>query len=127
MDLHHRVEVLLSLCLGYFHSRDYVDDHELDQPYRQQLPPNRRVCSYSIQRRQVAVRWLYHLLLPPRTFHIPLRSGTLFSELQMAYEARKAKKIIASRDISYAFTNVMANNYYSLSQSAPFECLPNMG
>jgi len=30
------------------------------------------------------------------------------------YEGRKAKKIIASRDISYAFTNVMANNYYSL-------------
>ena len=37
--------------------------------------------------------------------------------LQLAYEAYKAKKIIASRDISYAFTNVMANNYYSLSMS----------
>lgn len=37
------------------------------------------------------------------------------SLLQLAYEARKAKKIIASRDISYAFTNVMANHYYSLS------------
>lgn len=36
--------------------------------------------------------------------------------LQLAYEAYKAKKIIASRDISYAFTNVMANNYYSLSE-----------
>ena len=34
--------------------------------------------------------------------------------LQLAYESRKAKIIIASRDISYAFTNVMANNYYSL-------------
>ena len=34
---------------------------------------------------------------------------------KLAYEAYKAKKIIASRDISYAFTNVMANNYYSLS------------
>ena len=33
---------------------------------------------------------------------------------QLAYESRKAKRIIASRDISYAFTNVMANNYYSL-------------
>jgi hypothetical protein len=33
---------------------------------------------------------------------------------QLAYEARKSKKIIASRDISYAFTNVMANHYYSL-------------
>ena len=35
--------------------------------------------------------------------------------LQLAYEAHKSKKIVASRDISYAFTNVMANNYYSLS------------
>jgi len=37
-----------------------------------------------------------------------------FSFLLLAYEARKAKKIIASRDISYAFTNILANNYYSL-------------
>jgi len=34
--------------------------------------------------------------------------------LLVIYEARKARKIILSRDISYAFTNVMANNYYSL-------------
>ncbi|RPD67051.1 hypothetical protein L226DRAFT_565806 [Lentinus tigrinus ALCF2SS1-7] len=38
----------------------------------------------------------------------------IFSFLLLAYEAYKAKKIIQSRDISYAFTNVMANNYYSL-------------
>jgi hypothetical protein len=38
----------------------------------------------------------------------------IFSFLLLGYEARKAKKIIASRDISYAFTNVMAHNYYSL-------------
>jgi len=38
----------------------------------------------------------------------------IFSFLLLAYESRKAKIIIASRDISYAFTNVMANNYYSL-------------
>jgi len=38
----------------------------------------------------------------------------IFSFLLLAYEAHKAKKIIASRDISYAFTNVMANAYYSL-------------
>lgn len=38
----------------------------------------------------------------------------IFSFLLLAYESRKAKKIIASRDISFAFTNVMANNYYSL-------------
>ena len=36
--------------------------------------------------------------------------------MQLAYEARKARKIIASRDISYAFTNIMANNYYSLRE-----------
>ncbi|PVG03501.1 hypothetical protein CPB86DRAFT_804033 [Serendipita vermifera] len=38
----------------------------------------------------------------------------IFSFLLLAYEARKSKKIIASRDISFAFTNVMAQNYYSL-------------
>ncbi|TDL29719.1 hypothetical protein BD410DRAFT_37772 [Rickenella mellea] len=38
----------------------------------------------------------------------------IFSFLLLAYETRKAKKIIASRDISYAFTNILANNYYSL-------------
>jgi hypothetical protein len=38
----------------------------------------------------------------------------IFSFLLLAYEARKARQIIRSRDISYAFTNVMANNYYSL-------------
>lgn len=38
----------------------------------------------------------------------------IFSFLLLAYEARKSKKIIASHDISYAFTNIMANNYYSL-------------
>lgn len=38
----------------------------------------------------------------------------ILSFLLLGYEAHKAKKIIASRDISYAFSNVMANNYYSL-------------
>jgi len=38
----------------------------------------------------------------------------LFGFLLLAYESQKAKKIIASRDISFAFTNIMANNYYSL-------------
>jgi len=53
--------------------------------------------------------------------YIPFNTGKwlfvgciIFSFLLLAYESRKAKKIIASRDISYAFTNVMANNYYSL-------------
>jgi hypothetical protein len=53
--------------------------------------------------------------------YIPFNTGKwlfvgciIFSFLLLAYESRKAKIIIASRDISYAFTNVMANNYYSL-------------
>ncbi|KAF9534802.1 hypothetical protein CPB83DRAFT_729861, partial [Crepidotus variabilis] len=41
-------------------------------------------------------------------------SCILVGFLLLAYEGRKARKIIQSRDISYAFTNVMANNYYSL-------------
>ncbi|VDB97044.1 unnamed protein product [Peniophora sp. CBMAI 1063] len=45
----------------------------------------------------------------------------IFSFLLLAYESRKAKKIIASHDISYAFTNIMANNYYSL-RSYPHFC-----
>ncbi|PWN43028.1 hypothetical protein IE81DRAFT_109130 [Ceraceosorus guamensis] len=38
----------------------------------------------------------------------------LFGFLLLAYEAHKARAVIRSRDISYAYTNVMANNYYSL-------------
>ncbi|KZP00125.1 hypothetical protein CALVIDRAFT_533775 [Calocera viscosa TUFC12733] len=38
----------------------------------------------------------------------------IFGFLLLLYETRKARKIILSRDISYAFTNVMANDYYSL-------------
>ncbi|TCD67674.1 hypothetical protein EIP91_012040 [Steccherinum ochraceum] len=38
----------------------------------------------------------------------------IFSFLLLAYEGHKARKIIKSRDISYAFTSVMANHYYSL-------------
>lgn len=37
----------------------------------------------------------------------------IFGYLLLMYEAWKAKKIILSRDISYTFTNVMAQNYYS--------------
>jgi len=54
-------------------------------------------------------------------FFIPFRIGRwlfvgciLFSFLLLAYESRKAKRIHASRDISYAFTNVLTNHYYSL-------------
>jgi len=64
----------------------------------------------------VVVRRLYHLLLPPGT-HAHPSSRTIPHRIQLAYEARKSKKIIASRDISFAFTNVMAQNYYSLRMS----------
>jgi len=38
----------------------------------------------------------------------------IMSFLLLLWEAKKARAIIRSRDISYAFTNVMANNHYSL-------------
>ncbi|KAK4684252.1 hypothetical protein P7C73_g5938, partial [Tremellales sp. Uapishka_1] len=38
----------------------------------------------------------------------------IFSFLLLGYETYKARKVILSRDISYAFTNLMANDYYSL-------------
>ncbi|KAH7105380.1 hypothetical protein BKA62DRAFT_689482 [Auriculariales sp. MPI-PUGE-AT-0066] len=54
------------------------------------------------------------VFIPFNTAKILFCSCILFSFLLLAYETRKSKKIIASRDISYAFTNVMANSYYSL-------------
>jgi hypothetical protein len=33
---------------------------------------------------------------------------------QLAYESNKARLIIRSRDISFAYTNIMANDYYSV-------------
>lgn len=38
----------------------------------------------------------------------------IFSFLLLLYESHKSRAIIRSRDISYAYTNVMANNYYSI-------------
>ncbi|GAA97505.1 uncharacterized protein L969DRAFT_83806 [Mixia osmundae IAM 14324] len=38
----------------------------------------------------------------------------LLSFLLLAWEAKKARAIVRSRDISFAFTNVMANNWYSI-------------
>ncbi|PWN19288.1 hypothetical protein BCV69DRAFT_251608, partial [Microstroma glucosiphilum] len=58
---------------------------------------------------------------PDNTVAVPIKYGKwiffgciLFSFLLLAYEAHKSRAIIRSRDISYAYTNVMANNYYSL-------------
>ena len=67
----------------------------------------------------MVVRQLYHLLLCPRTKHscyCQFIKPNMFP-VKLAYEGRKTKRIIASRDISYAFTNVMANNYYSLRKN----------
>lgn len=38
----------------------------------------------------------------------------IFSFLLLLWETRKARSIIRSRDISYSYTNVIANNYWSL-------------
>ncbi|BGP43940.1 Potassium transporter [Rhodotorula kratochvilovae] len=38
----------------------------------------------------------------------------IFSFLLLLWEARKARAIVKSRDISYAFTNVMSHNWYAL-------------
>ena len=45
------------------------------------------------------------------------------SYLLLLWEARKARAIVKSRDISYAFTNVMAHSWYALRRSVrlPFE------
>lgn len=42
----------------------------------------------------------------------------IFSFLLLGYETYKAKKVIDSRDISYAFTNLLANDYYSFRKSS---------
>lgn len=41
-------------------------------------------------------------------------SCIVFSYLLLLWEARKARAIVKSRDISYAFTNVMAHEWYAL-------------
>ncbi|PWN26518.1 hypothetical protein BDZ90DRAFT_241690 [Jaminaea rosea] len=58
---------------------------------------------------------------PDNTVPVPIQYGKwvffgciIFSFLLLAYEAHKCRAIVRSRDISYAYTNVMANNYYSL-------------
>ena len=58
---------------------------------------------------------------PDNNFRVPISYGRwifsgciIFSFLLLAYEAHKSRAIVKSRDISYAYTNVMANNYYSL-------------
>lgn len=58
---------------------------------------------------------------PTNTVRVPFDYGKwiftgciIFSFLLLAYEAHKARAVIRSRDISYAYTNIMANDYYSI-------------
>lgn len=46
----------------------------------------------------------------------------IFSFLLLGYEWYKARQVVLSRDISYAFTNVMANDYFSIKSYDNF-CL----
>ena len=63
---------------------------------------------------------LHYLFVPTgNTLRLHVAAQTLIC-FQLGYEGRKAKKIIASRDISYAFTNVMTHNYYSLRKLQGF-------
>ena len=114
LALYSSFQVVPCLRLRYLYRRNHVDNKYLVKPDLQQLRPEQsfRLHSNRFQCWKVALCRLYHLLLPSGpwfAYSIPLAYPS-----QLAYEARKAKKIIASRDISYAFTNVMANNYYSL-------------
>jgi Na+/H+ antiporter NhaC len=46
----------------------------------------------------------------------------IFSFVLLAYETYKARQVVLSRDISYAFTNLIANDYFSLKSYDNF-CL----
>lgn len=61
---------------------------------------------------------MYYLLLPVGKVATLAHCESLAeTHTQLGYETYKARKVIRSRDISYAFTNVMANNYYSIRMS----------
>jgi hypothetical protein len=53
---------------------------------------------------------------------ILIMSSLLFSFILLYFEWQKAAKIIESRDISYAFTSVVAYRYYAIRSYAHF-CL----
>jgi hypothetical protein len=63
------------------------------------------------------------------TIPLPARLGIIFGSMFLSFlllflEWRKAQKIIKSRDISYAFTSVVAYRYYVI-QSFPHYCFFN--
>lgn len=129
MGLYPRYQVIPRLHLRYLHRYNHVNIPGLgEQDFHSLSGPERLRC-HPLLGRKVVVRRVYHLLLPPGTHAYPSCRATKPHGTQLAYEARKAKKIIASRDISFAFTNVMAQNYYSLRMSyhSPDTYLPLTG
>jgi hypothetical protein len=116
VGIHPRAQIVPRLRLRYLHCRDHVKHGFLVQQHLSELQTTTiRLCCNPFLHWQMAIRWLHHLLLPlgaPQPYYS--RMIKLNTSWKLAYEGRKAKRIIASRDISYAFTNVMANNYYSL-------------
>jgi hypothetical protein len=123
MGVHPRAQIVSRLRLRYFHCRDHVKHGFLVQQHLSELQTTSiRLCCNPFLHWQMAIRWLHHLLFSLGALQ-PYYSRIiqLNTSWKLAYEGRKAKRIIASRDISYAFTNVMANNYYSLRTD--FSCL----
>ena len=127
MALCRRPHLLPRLRLRYLHSSDHAHHNIMVKCYLQLLSPRpvQRLRLYPLQHRPLALLWLCRLLIPPGrclnlalAWAFPSSSHSTLILSQLAYEAYKAKKIIHSRDISYAFTNVMANKYYSLSKAA---------
>ena len=61
---------------------------------------------------------IFSFLLASQTNHHIQCEAALILDCfpQLGYETWKAKKAVMSRDISYAFTNLIANDYYSLSK-----------
>ena len=115
MAIPHRLQVFSRLRIRYLLRHNHVNNLKLVQPNFCTMSEHRWLCFHPLQHREMAFRWLHHFLLLIGGYfsnYQPYSSSNF--RPQLAYESRKAKIIIASRDISYAFTNVMANNYYSL-------------
>ena len=123
MGVYPRAQIVPRLRLRYLHCRDHVKHGFLVQQHLSELQTTSiRLCCNPFPHWQMAICWLHHLLIPFGALQLYYsRITELNTSWKLAYEARKSKRIIASRDISYAFTNVMANNYYSLRMD--FSCL----
>jgi hypothetical protein len=119
LALYHHPQVFPRIHARHFYCRNHVVHTVMVKPDLQPMPRDRWLHSYSVRNRKMVICRLHHIWFSSRaswTFY--LHPIFLLTALKFAYEARKSKKIIGSRDISYAFTNVMANHYYSLRMSA---------